>query len=102
MAFAGGYGAQIQMDRVPHSPPFSTVAADRAAELLFSESNSRFVCEVPASCQAEFERLMAGVPHGCLGEVTELPRLVVSSGGTTLMDANLAWLKEAWQRPLRF
>ena len=42
-----------------------------AFELLFSESNTRFVATVPPEKCAEFERLFAGTACACVGEVVE-------------------------------
>ena len=73
--------------------------------LLFSESNTRFLCEVPAATVEQFTELMEEIPHAAIGEVTETGRLeVVGIGDTTisapLVSINLAELKEAWQAPL--
>ena len=98
MAFAGGMGASISLAKVPRN------AGDVAdLSLLFSESNSRFVCEVPAGKQAEFEQLMSGVPHAALGEVNESKRVsITGQTGDSLIDGSIAELKEAWQSPLRW
>ncbi|MEX0677186.1 MAG: phosphoribosylformylglycinamidine synthase subunit PurL [Pirellulales bacterium] len=97
MAFAGGLGAAIDLAQVPH-----TVGADphRAAILLFSESNTRFLCEVSPENSGDFERQLAGVPHARVGEVTAAPALHVSLDGHPVMVAELARLKAAWQAPL--
>jgi phosphoribosylformylglycinamidine (FGAM) synthase-like enzyme len=107
MAFAGGLGATLRLEDVPgeirdHHPP-----ADQAAVLLFSESHSRFLCEVPQRHRCDFERAMAGV-YAHIGEVTDGNRLQIAglNGGNTsaelLIDLPLDQMKEAWQRPLRW
>jgi phosphoribosylformylglycinamidine synthase subunit PurSL len=104
MAFAGGLGATLHLQTVPHGFSADSVC-EQAATLLFSESNSRFLCEVPRVKQAEFERLLAGVPLAAIGEVRAEPRLRIFREGdetTPLIDAELATLKEAWQKPLRW
>ena len=75
-----------------------------SAALLFSESNTRFLCEVPPERADAFEALLDGVPHARIGEVTDSGRLQIVAGdsGNALVDADLKTLKEAWQKPLRW
>ena len=98
MAFAGGLGARISLDEVLHEgalPP---------ASLLFSESNTRFLCEVPPELVDAFEALLDHVPHARIGEVTDSGKLQIVDGDTggAFVDADLKTLKEAWQKPLRW
>lgn len=97
MAFAGGYGAQIELDRLPCSP-----ATEHAAVLLFSESNTRFLCEVAPRCAGEFESSMSGIAYGVIGKVVAESQFDVRHQGRPLISAELAALKEAWQAPLRW
>jgi phosphoribosylformylglycinamidine synthase len=103
MAFAGGLGAEIELDRVPHEMPPSELTD---AVLLFSESNTRFLCEVAPDKSAAFEAAFGDVPLARLGRVTESGRVQVrglaSSGSRLVIDGELAALKEAWQAPLRW
>ena len=113
MAFAGGLGAEISLANVPHLPSPSGRGAGGegladshqalpAAVLLFSESNTRFLCEVRPQSAAAFESTLANVPHARIGEVTENNRLEITSDGDIIVSANLTSLKEAWQKPLRW
>ena len=98
MAFAGGFGVTLDLDAVPRAG-----GADRDDVVLFSESNSRFVVEVPRGREADFESVMAGSPFGRLGVVTEDDRFVVRGlRGDEIISADLCTLKVAWQRPLRW
>jgi phosphoribosylformylglycinamidine synthase len=90
MAFAGGCGARIELGN-----------RDDPAVLLFSESNTRFVCEIAPEHAAEFERTLAGAPLARIGQVTGSDRLTIASGGSPIVDADIRTLKEAWQAPLR-
>lgn len=102
MAFAGGLGVRIELAPVPHEIRDVEGSAQTTA-LLFSESNTRFLCEVPQAKQAEFERLLAGVPHAVLGVVTNEQRLQITNvSSEPSIDVDLATLKEAWQAPLRW
>jgi phosphoribosylformylglycinamidine synthase subunit PurSL len=97
MAFAGGLGAELTLDAIPVADPTLSATAK-----LFSESNSRFLCEVAPEHAAVFEGQFAGLPVAQIGAVVEAPRFKITNGGETLIDAGIDELKAAWQRPLRF
>ena len=68
---------------------------------LFSESNSRFLCEVEPERAEEFEAVLSDVPCAPLGRVTDEPNLVVHGlWDGTLINENIADLKAAWKNPL--
>ncbi|REJ64693.1 MAG: phosphoribosylformylglycinamidine synthase subunit PurL [Planctomycetota bacterium] len=94
MAFAGNLGTTVDLAQVPRSAN----AAD-ATSLLFSESNTRFVCEVEEQHAAAFEAALADVPHGRIGKVDGGDRLKIAHDGETLLDIDLATLKRRWQAP---
>jgi phosphoribosylformylglycinamidine synthase len=104
MAFAGGWGARVHLERVPREAGGEAGGEEGLpweARLLFAESNSRFLCEVPAAQCEAFCQALAGVPCGEIGSVTEEPRLtVVGAGPEVLLDVEIAALKAAWLRPL--
>ncbi len=104
MAIAGGLGANVSLRDVPHA---MDVGSDFV--LLFSESPSRFIIEVLKEHQAELDDLLGGLPVGRLGEVTAGTASAATDGarltvrgldGTLVIDALMADLKSAWQRPL--
>ena len=109
VAFAGGLGAEISLASTPlvksdddalNSLP-GVVDADGYVK-LFSESNSRFIVEVPNEKIGEFEGAFgsADVPFAPIGKVVEKPRLtIVADDGSTIIDADLAELKRCWQKP---
>jgi phosphoribosylformylglycinamidine (FGAM) synthase-like enzyme len=101
MAFAGGYGAKIDLgglSRFSHSEngtvPLQTV-------LLFSESNTRFICEVTPENATAFETAMSGIDCARIGEVVDNGSLEMIFD-KPLIKADLASLKESWQKPLRW
>ena len=50
-----------------------------------------------------FKALMAGLPVGCVGLITQEPALHITDvNNRTVIKADLATLKEAWQAPLRW
>ena len=112
MAFAGNLGAElwaehVSVDFVPGDreklAAVPGVTAENAADpvRLFSESNSRFLIEVPAENASAFEAILAEaeVPHAQVGKVTASDRLViVGADGKKLIDRPLRQLKAVWQK----
>ena len=94
MSFAGGWGAALSLDNVPADSWVDEIAN------LFSESNSRFLCEVPAERTQDFEAAFAGVPHAEIGCVSEGSELTIESRGKRLLCRQIAELKQAWQGTL--
>ena len=95
MAFAGGFGMKLATGAVPNEH------VSRDDELLFSESNSRFIAEVTPKSKAAFENALAGVPFGLLGEVTANDRFIIrNAAGSKLIDASITELEHAWKSPL--
>ncbi len=95
MLFAGGYGAEVDIAKAPR-----VKSIDRDDVVLFSESNSRFIVEVPECCKAQFEKAMKGVSLGMIGKVVKAKTLIVKGlKGETVIRTNLGALKKAWQKP---
>jgi phosphoribosylformylglycinamidine synthase len=92
MAFAGGFGARFDVAAIAseYGDAGPTVA-------LFSESNTRFLCEVPTERSREFEHTLAAIPCAKIGEVATNDRLVITIDDQQLIDVNIDELKEAWQ-----
>jgi phosphoribosylformylglycinamidine synthase len=98
MAFAGDTGMTIELDSVPLGEPIA-----RNDHILFSESNSRFLVEVAHENKDAFEKTMAGIDFGLIGEVTVSGTLTVSGiDHRQVIWATIDELKEAWQKPLRW
>jgi phosphoribosylformylglycinamidine synthase len=95
-AFAGELGMELELSALAAGEGLAPAA------LLFSETPSRLVVTVAPVHAEDFARAMAATPCRRLGAVTQAHRLRVrGSEGETWIDATLADLKEAWQRPLR-
>ncbi len=92
MAFSGNLGMDIDASRLLTSETLSV------AGLLFSESPSRFLVEVPDIARQAFETLMRGY-FGCLGRVTRTQALVIrqSSNRRVLIRQPIAALRKAWE-----
>jgi phosphoribosylformylglycinamidine synthase len=96
MAFAGGLGAKIDVREIAAKEATSAIVK------LFSESNTRFLCEIEPPQTARFEKILSGVVFTKIGQVIGDARLVVRDNDAGLIDADVFELKEAWQATLRF
>jgi len=96
MAFAGGLGMDLYTMTVPRPQEM-----DRDDVILFSESNSRFLCEVEPERAEEFEAILGEVPCAPVGRVTVEPSLIIHGlWGGRIINEKIADLKEAWKKPL--
>jgi phosphoribosylformylglycinamidine synthase len=100
MCFAGGWGANIDASQVAS-------AAESGLDLtacLFSESNTRFLIEVPNDRENDLVSLFTDIPFQRIGSVTEAPNLQISGTNSSdpIISAPIPDLKEAWQKPLRW
>ncbi|MFB3888418.1 MAG: phosphoribosylformylglycinamidine synthase subunit PurL [Candidatus Bathyarchaeia archaeon] len=95
MALASGFGAELDLRKVPSE------VLERDDFVMFSESNSRFLVEVAEKDKAAFEALMRGKPHAELGRVTKNPRLRITGlRGALVVDAGVTDLSAAWKQTL--
>jgi phosphoribosylformylglycinamidine synthase II len=121
MAFAGALGAEIRLGKVPFreshhggaelalrasgASPKGTASPHhkRNDTVLFSESNTRFIVEVPLKNKKKFKNAMKGVTIGFIGEVKKEDRFKVVGldGKSIVIDAALKELKDAWQGPFK-
>ena len=96
MAFAGGCGADVDL-----KPMAEAAGLSDDAVLLFSESNTRFVIEVPETSRDDVLDHFKGLPITSLGRVTESDRLTIrGSAGNLAIETPLAELKHSWQETL--
>ena len=88
----------IRLDKVPF-----TGKSRKNDTVLFSESNTRFIVEVPRKYKKKFRTAMKGIPTGFIGEVNPQKRFRVTGldGKSAVVDAGLEKLKEAWQKPFK-
>ncbi|MGC9177229.1 MAG: phosphoribosylformylglycinamidine synthase subunit PurL [Conexivisphaera sp.] len=92
MAISGHAGLELDLGRLPSD------GTSRNYQLLFSESNGRFLVEARAGADEELEDLMRSV--GCrfsrVGSVVREGRLVIR--GSRDVDLGLRELEDAWRR----
>jgi phosphoribosylformylglycinamidine synthase len=89
MAFAGGLGADIQLKDASDLP---------IEALLFSESNSRFLCEVRPENASRFEAAFVEAPLARVGSVRADNQFNIQVDGREVIRISLEQLKESWQR----
>ena len=95
MAFAGGYGLELDLGKVPGK------SLERSDFVLFSESNSRFLVEVSEKDRQEFEALMKGKICAKIGKVTKDEKLLIHGlNQKIVVDASLAKLRRSWKKTL--
>jgi phosphoribosylformylglycinamidine synthase len=96
-AFAGGLGLTVDLSGVPCE------GLQRNDELLFSESQSRFVVTVSAAAKTAFRQMLKGNVCAEVGRVNAEETLRVKGlGGNLIIDEDIHELKAVWQKPLNF
>jgi phosphoribosylformylglycinamidine synthase len=94
IAMAGELGLTADLSKVPSQDIV------REDALLFSESAGRFVVTVAPENQDAFGALFAGLPVGCVGEVTQAPELKIDAlDGKQLCQLTVEQMKSAWKGP---
>ncbi len=97
MAFAGDKGLKIDADAIKTSEKMTL------PEILFSESNTRFIVEVNSEKSQKFEELFKGHIFSKIGTVTDDKNLVlVSEKSKVSIKENIKNLQKAWQKTLQW
>jgi phosphoribosylformylglycinamidine synthase len=89
MAFSGGLGIEMDIEKMPVD------SALRTDVLLFSESASRFLVEIKDD--GRFEEIMRGSVFSNIGTATEDERLSIMKGDKKILDVETEELKKVWQ-----
>ncbi|QDT09196.1 phosphoribosylformylglycinamidine synthase subunit PurL [Planctomycetes bacterium K23_9] len=94
MAMAGGLGMKLAIDGI--GGKLSTT------EVLFSESNTRFLVETTPENAAEFQKRFtdAGIPVARLGTIESGDQLTITQGGNVTLDVSVSAAKSEWLKPL--
>ncbi len=87
MALAGGLGLSIDLDRIP-----TAGKVDHPLEILFSESNGRWLVEVAPDDAPAFENVMAGCAAVRCGQVQAGPVLKLGP-----VEAAVSTLEAVWR-----
>ncbi len=94
MSFAGQLGVDVDIAEAAEQNQLA------ASELLFSESNSRFLIEVDSDREEELKQCLAGTRSVRLGTVHDGPNVTIRSGDSTLVATPWRELFAAWHQPL--
>jgi phosphoribosylformylglycinamidine synthase II len=95
MAFAGNKGVEVELGMLSALPELTDI------ELLFSESNSRFVIEVSQHNSLAFEKAMGGAVVSCIGSVNNTDTVLINGkNGKAVIKEKLSALKSAWRNRL--
>jgi len=96
ICFAGGLGLELDSREVPRAQGI----ADEA--ILFSESPSRFLLEVPLEKEETFLAALKGFPVGKIGEfLKDSTFRVLGLTGKRVVDTTIETLQEAWEEPFQ-
>jgi phosphoribosylformylglycinamidine synthase len=95
-AIAGALGLEIDLAKIPAVEGLSDL------ELIFSESNSRFIATVPATNQAAFEKLMNGVTFAKVGTVTADQVLTLKRCDKIISTITVDELTKSYKNTLTF
>jgi phosphoribosylformylglycinamidine synthase subunit PurSL len=93
-AMGGRLGLKINLDEVPLSESCSTT------QILFSESNTRFLMTVSPDKAEQAEKLLAGIPFAQIGEVIATPELEISGSGVETTKIQLDKIITAYKTTL--
>ncbi|GAB4152149.1 MAG: phosphoribosylformylglycinamidine synthase subunit PurL [Planctomycetota bacterium] len=94
MAIAGRLGARIDVSAVAAS------SSMRPEQILFSESQSRILLEVPKERLSDVEANLGPAPFAVVGEVLRDPVIEFRSAGDVLARVDLARAVRAFKEPL--
>ena len=97
MAFAGGLGATVLLNKFPYKGK-----QRRDDVMLFSESNSRFIAEVAPANEKALAKIFKGIPICQDRDVEAGPEFVVYGlKDQPVINARIDELKEIWKSPLK-
>lgn len=97
-SLGGDLGAEVDLGAVPSTGRIQDKL--HTDELLFSESNSRFILTCAPDKVAELETIFAGVPLARVGSVGGVGSLRVSRDGKPVIDCELDQLRPAFKKTL--
>ncbi len=93
-AMGGRLGMELDLSAVPLREACSP------AEILFSESNSRFIMTVSPQNNSTVEELLRDVPHAKVGRVTTKKRLDIRHGNVKIIDCDIEHLVAGYKTTL--
>jgi phosphoribosylformylglycinamidine synthase len=94
MAMAGEMGAEVDLEMVPRDSDL------KAAEIVFSESQSRFIVTVPPERSRKFEEIFGYEDFAIIGKVVSEPALIFKQGKAVLCRVPVSELKQNYKKTL--
>ena len=94
VTIGGDLGMKVELNSIPQCGGCS------AAELVFSESNSRFIATVAPENAAAFEAELAGTAFAKVGEITAERKLILTADGAVLAEIGVDELAENYTSAL--
>jgi len=96
MMIGGRIGALIDLDDI--------ITDDKLTndELLFSESNSRFIVEVRKKNSKAFQTLMENIPFACFGRVLDSDKFIIRKKQKTIAKLDINLLTKKWKQGIRW
>ncbi len=96
MAMGGDLGLEIWLNRVPVEGTLDEI------DVMFSESNSRFIVTISPENTAQFEDIFGGLPCVEIGNVIEEKKLrILTQAGSALIEIELADMRKAFTETLK-
>ncbi len=94
MCLAGRLGAEIDLAQV------KAEGLERSEEILFSESQCRFLIEVQAAKVADLEANLHELDFACIGQVQQAPELHCKNAAETVFRLPMEKILHAFKHPL--
>jgi len=96
MIIGGRLGAVIYLEKIIREGKL------RDAELLFSESNSRFIVEIKKQKKNVFEKCIKGVPFAQIGKVEDSGKLMLYKNKTKVAVIEIKEMVRKWRQRIRW
>lgn len=95
MCFAGQVSAEVFLQKIKE------LSVDDDNALLFSESNTRFLCSVPMENKQRFEAIMKNLPYAEIGMTTSTDTMkIFGTYNDLLANIKLNNMEKIWQNSL--
>lgn len=95
MAFSGGLGCTIDLEKLPATPNINYI------DLLFSESAGRIIFTTKEKYENDIQNIFKGLPFSKIGYVNDSNNLTLTYKSKKIIEENILILKECWQKTLR-
>jgi phosphoribosylformylglycinamidine synthase len=94
MVIGGRLGAEIYLGKIIRQ------GALRDDELLFSESNTRFLVEIQKQKKKSFEEYLKGIPFANIGKVEDSGKLTIYTHKQKVVNLNIRKMVRKWKESI--